>query len=255
MVDRMTGKVALVTGIGAGIGKATAHRFAAEGAVVIGCDVDPVRASASVAEAAEAGLKIDSVDSVDLTSPSDVRRFVAAAESHGRIDVLVNAAAIPPHMAPVESMSYDGEWRPTIQGEVDLVFLACREAWPLLRASGRASIINFASVNASRGSRSLSMAHCASKGAVRSMTKQLAVEGGPDGIRANCIVPGLVQTAATAQAGASSGSVSETIVARTLRGRLGVTDDIAWCAVYLGSDESAWVTGSDFTVDGGVLAV
>ena len=86
------------------------------------------------------------------------------------------------------------------------------------------------------------------------MTRQLAVEGGPLGIRANTIAPGLVQTAATAVAGATSGDLSAAIVARTLVGRLGVPDDIAWFAVYLASDESAWVTGSNFAIDGGVTA-
>ena len=78
--------------------------------------------------------------------------------------------------------------------------------------------------------------------------------GGPDGIRANTIAPGLVQTSATAAAGASSGDKAAAIVARTLLGRLGVPDDIAWCAVYLASDEARWVTGANFSIDGGVTA-
>ncbi|WP_412517325.1 SDR family oxidoreductase [Actinomadura madurae] len=257
MAERLKDKVALVTGIGAGIGQGIALRFAAEGASVIGCDIDPDRAEETVALAAEAGTPIESVHPLDLTRPDDVRRYVGVArERHGRAHVLVNAAAIPPHMARADEMDFDSQWRPTIAGEVDLVFLACREAWPLLKAAGSASIINFASVNSHRASRSLGMvAHCAGKGAVLSMTRQLAVEGGPDGIRANTIAPGLVQTRATAAAGLSAGSASERFIARTLVGRLGVPDDIAWCAVYLASDEAGWVTGADFAVDGGVTAV
>ena len=199
MPDRLLGKIVLITGIGAGIGQGIALRFAAEGATVIGCDIAAGAAEATVRAAAAAGTPIRSVHPCDLTMPSEVQRYVdTAAAAHRRIDVLVNAAAIQPHMAPVWQMDYETQFRPTLAGEVDLVFLTCHAAWPHLVAAGQSSVINFASVNSFRGSRQMAMtAHCAGKGAILAMTRQLAVEGGPDGIRANTIAPGLIQTSAT----------------------------------------------------------
>jgi NAD(P)-dependent dehydrogenase (short-subunit alcohol dehydrogenase family) len=157
-------------------------------------------------------------------------------------------------MASAAEMDYQGQWVPTLVGEVDIVFLATQAAWPYLLESGKASIINFASVNAFRGSSNFGMvAHCAGKAAVLGMTRQLALEGGPL-IRANTISPGLVVTAATESAGGTQGAIRANLLARIPMKRLGSPEDIAWCAVFLASDESSWITGSNFPVDGGVLS-
>ena len=256
MAGRLQGKVALVTGVGAGIGKGIAMMFAREGATVVGCDISEKWAEDSVAGAAAEGLVLDVASPVDLTKPDQVQAWIdAAGAKYGRIDVLVNAAAIAPHMKPVAEMDYASEWTPTMVGEVDLVFLAVKAAWPWMTKVGGGSIVNFASVNASRGSTNTGMiAHCAGKAAVMAMSRQIAIEGGPHGIRCNTIAPGMVQTAATAAAGTSSGAVAEKILQRLVIKRLGVPEDIAYCAVFLASDESTWVTGANFAIDGGVMA-
>ncbi|MFT3790963.1 MAG: SDR family oxidoreductase [Rudaea sp.] len=256
MSQRLANKIALVTGIGGGIGRGCALMFARHGATIIGCDINPATAAQTVADAAAEGLTIDSMHPVDLTQPNDVKRWIErAAGKHGRIDVLLNAAAIPPHMARIEDIDYERQWTPTMVGEADVVVLACHYAWPWLKASGKASIINFASVNAFRASTHFGMGpHCAGKAAVLALTRQLAIEGAP-AIRANTISPGMVVTPATQSAGASTdGEIRERILARVPMKRLGQPEDIAWAAVFLASDESGWVTGANLPVDGGVMA-
>jgi NAD(P)-dependent dehydrogenase (short-subunit alcohol dehydrogenase family) len=255
MTNRLAGKVALVTGIGAGIGRGCALIFAGEGATVFGCDINAERALATVADARAAGFAMDSAHPIDLTQPADVQRCVdQVIRRHGRIDVLVNAAAINPQFAPVAEMSYERIWVPTMIGETDIVFLMCKAVWPHLIAGG-GSIINFASVAALRGTEMAGMlAHCAGKGAVLAMTRQLAIEGGPHGIRVNSIAPGLVATMATASQGLTEGERRDSIAAKIPLRRIGEPQDIAYCALYLASDEASWVTGTNISVDGGESA-
>jgi NAD(P)-dependent dehydrogenase (short-subunit alcohol dehydrogenase family) len=252
---RLAGKVALVTGAGAGIGQGCALLFAEQGARVVGCDLNSEAAKNTERIAQDRGLSVDMVHPCDIADPDGARHFVAEAVArYGTVDVLLTAGAIAPHMAPAAEMDFETQWTPTIRGEIDVVFLPCQAAWPYL-ADGGGSIINFASVSAFRGSTTFGMiAHCAGKSAVLGMTRQLAVEGAPARIRANTIAPGMVQTPATASAGALEGEERAAMLARAPLGRLGEPRDIAWCAVYLASDEASWVTGANFGVDGGVMA-
>ena len=252
---RLAGKVAVVTGIGAGIGRGCALMFAAQGAHVVGCDIDAASARATVGTAAVDGLRIDSLHPCDMTDPDDVRRLVDLAIARwGRIDILVNAAAFGA-FEPIERMDYLEHWRKTMVGELDIVFLACKAAWPHLVAGGGGSIINFSSANAHHAlDTSPALAHCAGKGGVLAMTRQLAAEGAAHGIRANTIAPGLIETAATRMPLDHLPGFREQVLSKAMIKRLGQPEDVAWCAVYLASDESTLVTAADFRVDAGATA-
>lgn len=253
--QRLAGKVAIVTGIGSGIGQGCALMFAREGARVIGCDIDADAAQQTVDLAWGDGLALSSLHPCDLTKPEDARRLVEfALERHGGFDILVNAAAFGA-FAWIEDMDYQSQWRRTLTGELDIVFLLCQAAWPHLKQRG-GSIINFASANAWMALEgSPALAHCAGKGGVLAMTRQLALEGGPHRIRANSISPGLIETGATREHLARDPAFRQAALDKQmLRQRIGAPEDIGWAAIYLASDESSWVTGTDLNVDGGATA-
>jgi len=253
--NRLTGRVALVTGIGSGIGKGCALMFARHGARVMGCDIQAATAEETLRLAQAEQLPIDSFHPCDLTDPADVDRLVAATvERFGGIDILLNAAAFGA-FAWIQEMDFITQWKATLAGELDVVFLACKAAWPHFIARGGGSIINFASANAYVAlPGSPALAHCAGKGGVLAMTRQLALEGAPHGIRANTISPGMIVTGATLPVLEKPG-FKENVMSRMMLKRLGQPEDIAWCATYLASEESSWVTGTDIAVDGGATAL
>ncbi|WP_084545048.1 SDR family NAD(P)-dependent oxidoreductase [Derxia gummosa] len=252
--QRLAGKVAVVTGIGSGIGRGIALMFARQGASVVGCDLDADALAATVAAARDEGLALDGLAPLDLTVEGAAERLIAAAVAgHGGIDILVNAAAFCV-FAPVDRMSLD-DWHRSLRGELDLVFLACRAAWPHLVARGGGAILNFASVNAYMAlDGSAAIAHCAGKGGVLAMTRQLAMEGGPHGIRANTISPGFVVTGATRRHLDEVPTLVDEVLRKKMIKRVGQAEDIAWAATFLCSDEASWVTAADFGVDGGARA-
>jgi NAD(P)-dependent dehydrogenase (short-subunit alcohol dehydrogenase family) len=250
MSGRLEGKVCVITGTGGSVGRATAHAFAREGAMVVGCDVDENSATATADSVHAAGGSMASLQPCNLTERADCTALVdLAVRTFGQIDVLFNLAAAA-SFGWLEDIT-DKEWDRDRRQEVDLVFYLTREAWPHLKAS-RGVVINMASLNASLSFKPLpSLAHTTNKAGIIGMTRQLAMEGREHGIRANSISPGVIETNATREQ-LEDPEWAEYMLGKTLLGRLGRPEEVASVAVFLASTESSYVTGIDIIVDGGM---
>jgi NAD(P)-dependent dehydrogenase (short-subunit alcohol dehydrogenase family) len=253
---RLADKAVLITGTGGGQGRAAALLFAREGALVVGCDVDEESARKTVAIADAEGLRITSMAPVDLADPASARGWVdEAALVHGRIDVLYNNAS-KPVFGPFADVSLD-DYRFTVANEIDLVWHTCQAAWDhLVRSQG--VILNTASIAGLIGTRDLKQAaHVLTKGAIISLTRQLAAEGAEHGIRANSITPGVIASPPTQaqldQLGDDAPFMS--MIRTSAAGKPGQPEDIAYAALYLASDEARYVNGENLVVDGGATVI
>lgn len=249
-MQRLAGKIALVTGAGAGIGLATATVFAEHGAHVYVTDVNGEAASTAVAALSGRGLAA-TAGTMDVSRGQDVTAMLRAVDSaHGRLDVIVNNAGLNVR-GDFRHMS-DADWTTIREVNLDGVVRIARDAFELMRKAGNASLINVASIMGMKGLRQLT-GYSATKGAVLALTKGLAVEYAPFGIRVNALAPGFVETALTERA-LRNPHFHKALLDRTLLKRFGTGEDIALAALFLASDDSRYVTGTELVVDGGMTA-
>jgi NAD(P)-dependent dehydrogenase (short-subunit alcohol dehydrogenase family) len=250
MAGRLAGKVALITGTGSGQGKAAAVLFAREGAKVVGCDINVDGDKETLATVKAAGGEMVIMDPVDMSDGKQAKAWIDfAVETYGKIDVLYNNAA-GARFGTIDKLTEE-QWSFTMRNELDLIYLACHHAWPYLQKT-HGVVLNTASIAAIGGSPWIAgrpngamFPHCAGKGGVRAMSRELALYGAKDGIRVVVICPGVIEI----KPGTRSGELGWIPL-----GRVGKPNDIAYAALFLASDEASYITGVDMIVDGGITA-
>jgi NAD(P)-dependent dehydrogenase (short-subunit alcohol dehydrogenase family) len=249
---RLNEKVSIITGAGGGMGRVAALRFAAEGSRVVVADNRKAAADETVRQVRAAGGEATSI-AVDVSAEADAKAMVdAAIQTYGRLDVIYNNAGIMPEAdhsvvdTPVEA------WDQVMAVNVRGVYLACKHAIPRMIERGSGSIINVSSFVAILGCSVPQDAYTASKGAVLALTRSLAVQFAPHGVRANAILPGPVETPLLMDWLLKDEEAKKIRLARNPTGRFGKAEEVVALAVYLASDESAWTNGASLVVDGGI---
>jgi NAD(P)-dependent dehydrogenase (short-subunit alcohol dehydrogenase family) len=251
----LDGKVALISGTAGGMGRAAALEFAAQGARVVGCDLDAAGAAETISQVRDAGGTMVSLEPVDLTSEEATARWVQlAVREFGGVDVLYNNASVA-RVGPWDELTLD-EWRRSMLYELDIVYISTKAAWGALVKRGRGVVINVASVAAKMGASFVHQhAHGAAKGGVLAFTKHLVVSGAPHNIRAVSISPGMIVTPATAPVVLDPDGPGDTLRAGIPSGRFGEPWEVARLAAFLASDAAGYINGADIAIDGGVTAV
>jgi len=250
---RLKDEVSLITGAGSGIGRETALLFAAEGSAVVAADVNLPAAEATAQAVKAAGGKALAVKA-DVAMAADCKNMVALAEqTYGKLTVLFNNAGIS-HADDDDAIATTEEvWDQTFAVNVKGVFLGCKYGIPALRRAGGGSIINTASFVAIVGAATPQLAYTSSKGAVLSMTRELACIHARENIRVNALCPGPLRTELLMKY-LNTDEKKQRRLVHIPMGRFGEAAEIAKAALYLASSESSFVTGAEFLVDGGITA-
>jgi NAD(P)-dependent dehydrogenase (short-subunit alcohol dehydrogenase family) len=249
---RLADKVAIITGAGSGMGRTAALMFAAEGAKVVAADFDAGHGAETVEAVQAAGGEATFVQA-DVSQETDAAAMVAATmDTYGRIDVLYNNAGIMPEADHSVIDTDVAVWDQVMAVNVRGVFLGCKYAIPRMVDQGSGSVINISSFVALLGCSVPQDAYTASKGAVLSLTRSLAVQFGPRGVRSNAICPGPIETPMLMDWLVKDEAAKQTRLARNPTGRFGKPEEIVNVAIYLASDESRWTNGAHFVIDGGI---
>jgi len=250
---RLEGKVALITGAGSGMGRAAAELFASEGARVVITDVDD-GAGASAVDAVRAAGGEATFVRANVAEWDDCQAMVAAAvDTYGGLHVLYNNAGIFPGDDGGVLDTPQETWRRVMAVNLEGVWLGCRAGIPALLASGGGAIVNVASFVALMGAATAQIAYTASKGGVLSMTREIAVEYARQGIRANALCPGPIETPLLQELLSDPDRRARRMVHIPM-GRLGRAEELAKAALFLASDDASFMTGAALVVDGGITA-
>ena len=252
-MGKLDGKVAVVTGAASGLGRASAMRFASEGAAIVVADLNSQGGELIVAEIAAAGGRAV-YQRTDVTSESDIRSLIdRASREYGRLDITYNNAGIIGAMGSIETTT-EADWDKTFAILTKAVFFGIKHSIAPMRTAGGGSIISTASIAGMSGSFRLH-AYSAAKAAVINLTRTAALEVGKNKIRVNCICPGVISTPLVHGGLPGGKEALDPMLAKAQPlGRAGQAEDIANMALFLASDESSWVTGAAMVVDGGFTA-
>ncbi|WP_431959189.1 SDR family NAD(P)-dependent oxidoreductase [Actinacidiphila sp. bgisy160] len=254
MAPLLDGKVVLITGTGGGMGRVAAQVFAREGAKVVGADIHTDANEETAELVRRIGGEMTGIAPIDLTDPEQARHLVEdAARAYGGLDVIYNNAASL-RFGPLPDFSVE-DWHTTITGELDIPFFVSEFAWPHLVRRGGGVIINVASMAGMiAGANPPMVGHTAANAGVIGMTRQLALEGAPHGIRAVAISPGPVLTPASDRDLGNDQAARDAITSKTLLKRFARPEEIVELAAFLASDRASYITGANYAVDGGASA-